>query len=549
MNNKCKTLCKNIIASITLAAFITQPLAPVLASPATTKAPNGVPVVDINAPNSKGLSYNPFDKFNVGPKGLILNNSQRITNTQLAGYIMGNKNLQNEAARLILAEVLGKTPSRLNGTLEIAGQKAGFILANPNGIAVNGAGFINVSNMTLTTGKPILDPDGNLSYNINQGTINIEGKGLDASNTDKAAILARAVKINAGIWAKGLAVTTGKNQINADNLAITQTNQQEKQDNLQEEQQFAVDIAALGGMYARKIKLIGTEKGLGVNNEGQIQANQNFTLTTQGKLIQAGTILAGGQITIKAQQANNQGTIYAQQNAKIETQALTNANLLAAGKDAQIKAGALHNSGTLAAGLSQDGRLTGQGNLQIEAQKINQAKNLLAGNQIQIKAKQLTNQGQIHAGRQISLAIEQIQNTKQASLLAGDAIQIQAQKEITSQGAISAGNLAIKANKTNLNGQTSAQGNLKIQSGQINLQAGNLQAGNKISLTASKIENQAGKLSAQKLQIKAGSLDNTQGQILQYGEGNLELSLAGKLTNTKGNIATNSQNLSITAKT
>ena len=37
-----------------------------------------------------------------------------------------------------------------------------MILANPNGVTVNGGGFINVPRATITTGKPEVDPGGEL---------------------------------------------------------------------------------------------------------------------------------------------------------------------------------------------------------------------------------------------------------------------------------------------------------------------------------------------------------------------------------------------------
>lgn len=115
--------------------------------PSLDVAPNGVPIVDIVAPTAQGLSHNKFKNYNVNPQGLILNNSKVVTETQLAGYISYNKNLTGNNASLILNEVTGTNRSLLGGYTEVAGVAADVIVANPNGITVNGGGFIQIHRM------------------------------------------------------------------------------------------------------------------------------------------------------------------------------------------------------------------------------------------------------------------------------------------------------------------------------------------------------------------------------------------------------------------
>lgn len=107
----------------------------------------------------------------------MLNNSQDAVNTQIAGTISGNANLTNGTASTIVNEVTSTNSSSLNGSIEVAGDRAGVIVANPNGITCNGCNFINASNGTLTTGVPVVDGS-NVRLNVTQGTVTIGRNGL-----------------------------------------------------------------------------------------------------------------------------------------------------------------------------------------------------------------------------------------------------------------------------------------------------------------------------------------------------------------------------------
>ncbi len=123
---------------------------------------NGLQQVNIAKPSAAGVSLNKYSQFDVPGKGAILNNSPTLVQTQQAGYINGNPNLSpGQSAGIIVNQVLSNSPSQLNGFLEVAGQRAEVVVANPNGLVVNGGGFINTSRAILTTGTPNFGANGN----------------------------------------------------------------------------------------------------------------------------------------------------------------------------------------------------------------------------------------------------------------------------------------------------------------------------------------------------------------------------------------------------
>lgn len=282
--------------------------------PKIEEARNGMTVVNINTPNDKGLSHNQYNAFNVDEKGLILNNANRPVNTELAGYIMGNPNLVGPTANTILNEVTGTSSTSMNGALEVAGDKAHVIVANPNGISVNNGTFINASSATLTTGNPIINNGIVTGYNVQKGAITVGEKGLNASKTARTDMLAEAVKLNGKVWAQDAQVVTGKNDISVDATGkVTNTHK------TGESSQVGLDVAAIGGMYANSMYLVGTNDGFGVNNQGVLSAQNKLTIDSTGKLQNTGTIAAtDANITTKSLEQMNKGKLYVD-TAKITT--------------------------------------------------------------------------------------------------------------------------------------------------------------------------------------------------------------------------------------
>ncbi len=315
--------------------IIADPSAPGNKQPTILSTANGTPQVNIQAPSAAGVSHNLYNQFNIESKGVILNNSRTDTTTQLGGYVSANPWLVNGSARVILNEVTSTNPSALNGFAEVAGQKAQVVIANPNGITCDGCGFINASRATLTTGIPVINNGDIQSYRVTNGSVTINGAGMDTSQQDFTDIIARSVQVNAGIWANQLRVTTGKNQVNADNTQATPLTADANKP------AFALDVAALGGMYAGKIFLVGTEQGVGVRNAGNLYANAgDFTLTNDGNIENSGTIQSQNDaISIHSSATfSNTGNINAHTLVDIDTESLTNQNKIASDQNITIVA-------------------------------------------------------------------------------------------------------------------------------------------------------------------------------------------------------------------
>lgn len=295
------------LAPLATAQIVAYKAAPASQRPTVLNAGNGVPLINIQTPSAAGVSRNTYSQFDVDAQGAILNNSRNNVQTQLGGWVQGNPWLARGTARVILNEVISANPSQLLGYVEIAGSKAEVVIANPAGVTCNGCGFINASRATLTTGTPIMNGGALEGYRVEGGTLRIEGAGMDASRVAYSDLIARAVEVNAGIWAQNLAVTAGTNTVNAAN---TQATPIAPAPGSGAAPAFAIDVASLGGMYAGKIVLVGTEAGVGVRNAGHLGASAGeVRVTVDGRLENSGEIVANGKLTLAASGLENRNLI------------------------------------------------------------------------------------------------------------------------------------------------------------------------------------------------------------------------------------------------
>jgi filamentous hemagglutinin len=442
------------------------------------QAANGVPVVNIAAPNASGLSHNRFQQFDVDNRGVVLNNSGSVVSTQLAGFIYGNPNLGNgQAARLILNEVTSTLPSQLNGAIEVGGRAADVIVANPNGISCTGCGFINTPRGVLTTGTPILGADGSLQgLHVTGGSIAINGAGLDGSAIDRVDLIARAVAVNAGVWAKQLNVVTGANDVDYSTLAAHNLG------TAGAPPAVALDVSAIGGMYAGVIRLVGTEAGLGVNNQGQIAAQSgDLVLSSAGQVTLAGKTTAAGNLSIQAAQAlGNSGTLAAGGALSASANGVANGGVVYGGGGVSLgSSGALSNSGQIQA---QNGGLT----LQANGALSNAAGGDIYGTgAVNLQGASIVNAGALEAGQSLTLASSgALLNRGKAQADAGD-LTARAGATLDNSGTVSAsGQLRLGATQALGNtGSIVANGAVALAGGSLT-NAGAVQGGQGLALTA-----------------------------------------------------------------
>uniref|UniRef100_UPI00037EC994 two-partner secretion domain-containing protein n=1 Tax=Pseudomonas umsongensis TaxID=198618 RepID=UPI00037EC994 len=462
--------------------------------------------------------------------------------TQLGGIIVGNPNLTNGiAAQTILNEVVGGSPSQLRGYTEVAGQSARVIVANPYGISCNGCGFINTPRVTLTTGKPVLDGSGRLDrFQVDQGSVTIDGAGLNANNVDQFEIITRSAKINAEIQAKNLTIVAGRNDVNADNLNATA-----RADDGSAKPQLAIDSSALGGMYAGAIKLVGTEAGVGVKLDGNLAASGgDIQLDANGHLSLAQTSAAGA-VNVKAASLDARGPVYAGTAVNVQTQGnLTNQQTLAARDSIALTAGGvLTNNGIIEAGVNADTSRNASGDVNLNAQNFtNTGKSVVASRNLTVNTAQtLNNQGGTLSGqKKTSITATTLDNQNKGRVLGSGTLELKATQVLNTQGVITSnGNLTANlGHLNNHNGEVSSAGTTTVTATTLDNSDGQVTGDVALNIgLIGALNNQNGVLgSGQSVSISAASLDNSHGGSL-VSDGSFTARINGLFDNQNGDLS------------
>ena len=497
--------------------------------PLLDRAANGVPLVHIATPTAGGLSHNRYDHFNVGRAGLVLNNSaQKLQRSQLAGLIEGNARLKTTGpASVILNEVVSAHRSDLMGMLEVHGQAASVIIANPNGLTCDGCGFIHTPRVTLSTGRPQFDPQGAFKgLRVEGGALQIGPNGADLpeqAGLSRAAVfelLSRQITVNGPVTTPGLLkLIAGRNDYAWPTGLITPLPPTTP---AADTPRLAIDAALLGGMTAGRIQLIATERGAGVQSMGHMAAHTGeLRITADGKLL-----------LNRARAAEH--LLATSHHADIEV------------KDTLYAQGDLHLSAGETIQLGDKARVAAGGTLDIKADEIDLNRTasgpeaLSAGSEIRLTTRtvsalnaRIQSQGALHLKSATTLTLEG------GAYLAGGDIKLHAgalvnRAALNAKGALA---LTLKGDLTN-SGHLKAEGHGGLKLGGPLINSGTLYSGQTLTLQngtggrfgALANNDQALIHGQQGLSLQAASLHNA--GTLKSGRGALALTLGADLTNS-----------------
>jgi filamentous hemagglutinin family protein len=249
----------------------------------------GREIVDL-APAVGGVSHNSYTAFNVSAAGAALNN-------------VGIN------ARTIVNQVTGTGRSLIEGNIEVLGSmRANLVLANPNGITVNGGSFTNTGHVVLSTGQVSFKDVGlapgvirrDIEIDTASGTIVVGPNGLSSAMIS-LDLIAKNLRLEGPVEniftsnSGGLRLIAGRSKVYL-NTGVSPTDNgnewlsREATGSIETAQRVAIDITAAGSLTSGRVQLIVTDRGPGVRSAGPLNATLgDFTLASNGSVEFSGT--------------------------------------------------------------------------------------------------------------------------------------------------------------------------------------------------------------------------------------------------------------------
>ena len=519
-----------------------------------TRTASGVDQIDIARPTGNGTSYNSLKELQVGERGLILNNNKNIVvQTEIAGLVVRNRNLDNGTeANLIITEITGKNRTGINGYVEVAGKRADIVIANRNGIHVNGGGFLNSDRVTLTTGRLNMENGDLKSIDVTEGKVSIGEKGIDALSLSDLELIGKTVDVSGIIkGSKDTRVLISAGGQTYEYKTKKVTGKGETYEGI------AVDGKAAGSMYAGKIDIISNDRGAGVNTKGDLVSIDDVTIT------------ANGNITTNKVHSEKRVTYKTNRKVRIRKQTTAGKQVTVQAKKTEIDVDAKVITGYLEKTL-------GEASFKAEGEEVKNKGEIQAEGKISIKSKLTENSGEMYSTVKTEIEGGKLDNSRgtlksdgkievktsetvnrEGYILSDGLTKEEVQKEETSAGASTTGapkeygvNISGKLDNTrgvirgrditvggdlvaNEKGQIRTSGNINLNGKNINNAKGEI-TGNIGKLNAERLINDEGKLtSSQRIEGVIKETSNRNGEI--YGAEGIKI-IGEKLSNISGTV-------------
>ncbi|WP_269843685.1 filamentous hemagglutinin N-terminal domain-containing protein [Bacterioplanes sanyensis] len=347
----------------------------------------GRTVVSIAPADRDRISHNRYTEFNSASNGLLLDNQQ-------------------QAARTIINEVTGNNPSEFLGEVRVLGTRAHVIIANPNGISVNGAEFFNTGGLALTTGALGFvereDSLGRVRRNatalVEQGEIYVGADGLSGI-ISHLELLSKTIKIEGPITNvsdddfTNINLVTGASSSefnSAQSFTDPTLNWRTTSSSDIASTELAVDISSNASFSASRVLMMVTEDGAGVRNYGDIAATAStFSLSTDGKVEFGGSVIAAADVTVEAAELDLRNNDDEQQSI----QSVTGQIVLKSSGDSTIE-GYLVQASSMAdegAERQETVKLDVAGKLQLESLSADKRTVLFANQNVAVQANEVVN--------------------------------------------------------------------------------------------------------------------------------------------------------------
>ncbi|MDO4643628.1 MAG: filamentous hemagglutinin N-terminal domain-containing protein, partial [Cardiobacteriaceae bacterium] len=497
-----ENLARKLAAFVLLVSFNMNIFAEAVPDPVSignaraTRTASGIEQLDIATPNAKGLSYNSLLELQVSEQGLILNNNPHVVaDTQIAGLVARNRNLDRSgSANLIVTEITGKNRTNINGYVEVAGDRADIVMANRNGITVNGGGFLNSGRVTLTSGKLNM-ADGELkSIDVESGNVRIGEKGIDALSLTDLELVAKTVDIDGII--KGS--TDTKVRISAGGQTY-EYRTKEVTSKGKTYSGIAVDGKSAGSMYAGKIDIISNDKGAGVNTKGDLVSIDDVTIT------------ASGDVTTHKAHSEKRVVYRTPRKVRITKQVTAGEKVVVRAKKTEVDVNAQVITGYLKKSLGEDA-------FEAKSDEVNIYGKIEANGKVLIDGKAVRNAGEISATDKVAVNGQTLDNTK-GEIRSDGKVELNTQSTVNRQGYILSDGLT----KEDVAGSTE-----NLESSQNAERLGNTrEAGVSIS---GDLDNTKGVVKGREVSIGRSLKGNSEGLVRSMGD----LSVNGSIVDNAG---------------